>query len=116
MKKQKAGTPDLRAKLAKDVVDKVMALLKDQGHAPDKSIVEKKTDDAIDDFVAQWYEVSLEAIELKDGEADFVTDDDIDDPELILEAKRRVIKELYEEPPDDFNINIARNIIEETGG
>ncbi len=113
MKKQKEGTPDLRPKLMADGVKKVLALLKSQGHAPGKPLVEKRTGDAIDDFVAQWYEVSLEAIELMDGEADFVTDDEIDDPELIQEAKRRVIKELYETPPEDFYDNIARSIMEE---
>ncbi|HOW54537.1 MAG TPA: hypothetical protein PLR60_07750 [Syntrophorhabdaceae bacterium] len=116
MKKQKAETPDMRDKLTKDVIGKVTALLKGQGCTPDKSMVEKKTGEAIDDFVAQWYEVSLEAIELKDGEADFITDDEIDNPELIQEAKRRVIKELFEEPPDDFHNNIAQNIMEEIGG
>ncbi|OPY01129.1 MAG: hypothetical protein A4E61_01764 [Syntrophorhabdus sp. PtaB.Bin184] len=109
MKKQKVGTPDLRDKLVTDTVKKVMALLKNKGQEPDKTTVERTTIEAIDDFVAQWYEVSLEAIELKDGEADFVTDDDLDDPELIHEAKLRVIKELYEEPPEDFYETIAQS-------
>lgn len=113
MAKQKVGTPDLREKLVGEVVKNVSALLKNQGYTPDKALVEKRTNDAIDDFVAQWYEVSLEAIELMDGGADFVTDDEIDDPELIQEAKRRVIKELYEEPPDNFNDDIVNCIIED---
>lgn len=108
-KKHKGGTPDLRDKLVSDVVKKVMALLKSKGYQPDKAIVEKTTNAAIDDFVAQWYEISLEAIELKDGEADFVTDDELDDPELIQEAKLRVIKELYEETPEDFYETIAQS-------
>jgi phosphosulfolactate synthase (CoM biosynthesis protein A) len=110
-KKQKGGTPDLRDKLVSEVVKKVMALLKAKGYEPDKTVVERTANDAIDDFIAQWYEVSLEAIELKDGEADFVTDDEIDDPELIKEAKRRVIKELYEEPPEDFFETIVQSAI-----
>lgn len=109
MKKQKVGTPDLRDKLVTDTVKKVMALLKSKGQEPDKAVVEKTTNEAIDDFVAQWYEVSLEAIELKDGEADFVTDDELDDPELIHEAKLRVIRDLYEEPPEDFYETIAQS-------
>lgn len=111
MKKQKGGTPDLRDKLVTEVVKKVMALLKTRGYEPDRTMIEKTANEAIDDFVAQWYEVSLEAIELKDGEADFVTDDEIDDPELIQEAKRRVIKELYEEPPEDFYETIMQSAI-----
>jgi hypothetical protein len=111
MKKQKGGTPDLRDKLVTEVVKKVMALLKTRGYEPDRTVIEKTANEAIDDFVAQWYEVSLEAIELKDGEADFVTDDEIDDPELIQEAKRRVIKELYEEPPEDFYETIVQSAI-----
>ena len=108
MKKQKVGTPDLRDKLVSEAVKKVMALLQGKGYKPDKTLIEKTANEAIDDFVAQWYEVSLEAIEIKDGEADFVTDDDLDDPELIQEAKLRVIKELYEEPPEDFFETIAQ--------
>ncbi|MBP7527733.1 MAG: hypothetical protein KA801_07405 [Syntrophorhabdaceae bacterium] len=111
MKKQKGGTPDLRDKLVAEVVRKVMALLKSKGYEPERAAIEKTANEAIDDFVAQWYEVSLEAIELKDGEADFVTDDEIDDPELIQEAKRRVIKELYEEPPEDFFETIVQSAI-----
>jgi hypothetical protein len=88
-----------------------MALLKSKGQEPDRTMVEKTTNEAIDDFVAQWYEVSLEAIELKDGEADFVTDEELDDPELIHEAKLRVIKELYEEPPEDFYETIAQSAV-----
>jgi len=111
MKKQKGGTPDFRDKLVAEVVKKVMTLLKSRGYEPDRTVIEKTANEAIDDFVAQWYEVSLEAIELKDGEADFVTDDEIDDPELIQEAKRRVIKELYEEPPEDFYETIVQSAI-----
>jgi hypothetical protein len=109
MKKQKEGTVDLRARLVSDVVKKVTALVKEKGQRPEQSVIEKIANEAIDNFVEQWYEVSLEAIELKDGEADFVTDDEIDDPELIEEAKARVIKDLYEEPPEDFYENIAQD-------
>ena len=108
MKKQKGGTPDLRDKLVSDAVKKVMALLATRGYTSDKAIVQDMTNKAIDDFVAQWYEVSLEAIELRDGEADFVTDE-VDDPELIQEAKLRVIKELYEDAPEDFYETIAQS-------
>lgn len=107
--KKKEGTPDLRPKLVSDVIKNVTSLLKEKGHEPDKAVIERIANQAIDDFVAQWYEVSLEAIELRDGEADFVTDDEIDDPELIQEAKLRIIKELYEAPPEDFYENIAQN-------
>ena len=110
--KKKEGTPDLRTKLVSEVVKNVALLLKEKGHEPDKAVIEQIANQAIDEFVAQWYEVSLEAIELKDGEADFVTDEEIDDPELIEEAKLRIIKELYEEPPEDFYQNIAENAIE----
>ena len=108
MKKQKGGTPDLRNKLVSEVVKKVMTRLAAGGYEPDKAVVEDRTNKAIDDFVAQWYEVSLEAIELRDGEADFVTDE-VDDPELIQEAKLRVIKELYEDAPEDFYETIAQS-------
>ena len=110
--KKKEGTPDLRTKLVSEVVKNVALLLKEKGHEPDKAVIEQIANQAIDEFVAQWYEVSLEAIELKDGEADFVTDEEIDDPELIEEAKLRIIKELNEEPPEDFYQNIAENAIE----
>ncbi len=109
--KKKEGTTDLRPKLVSNVIKNVSLLLKEKGHEPDKTVIEQIVNQAIDEFVAQWYEVSLEAIELKDGEADFVTDDEIDDPELIEEAKLRIIKELYEEPPEDFYENIAENVI-----
>lgn len=105
--KKKEGTKDLRPKLVSNVIENVSLLLKEKGHEPDNTVIEQIVNQAIDEFVAQWYEVSLEAIELKDGEADFVTDDEIDDPELIEEAKLRIIKELYEEPPEDFYENIA---------
>jgi len=110
MKKQKGGTADLRNKLVSEVVKKVMARLAAGGYEPDKAIVEDRTNKAIDDFVAQWYEVSLEAIELRDGEADFVTDE-IDDPELIQEARQRVIKELYEDAPEDFYETIVQSTL-----
>lgn len=109
--KKKEGTPDLRPKLVDDVIRNVGALLQEKGHESDKAAIEEIANQAIDEFVEQWYEVSLEAIQLKDGEADFITDDEIDDPELIEEAKLRVIKELYEEPPEDFCRNIAEGII-----
>ena len=109
--KKKEGTTDLRPKLVSNVIKNVSLLLKEKGHEPDKAVIEQIANQAIDEFVAQWYEVSLEAIELKDGEADFITDDEIDDPELIEEAKLRIIKELYEEPPEDFYENIAENAI-----
>lgn len=109
--KKKEGTPDLRPKLVGDAIKNVAALLQEKGHEPDKAAIEEIANQAIDEFVEQWYEVSLEAIQLKDGEADFITDDEIDDPELIEEAKLRIIKELYEEPPEDFYRNIAESIV-----
>ena len=110
--KKKEGTDDLRPKLVTDTIKNVAALLKEKGYEPDKAVIEEVTNQAIDEYVEQWYEVSLEAIELKDGEADFVTDEEIDDPELIEEARLRIIKELYEEPPEDFYQNIAESIVD----
>lgn len=109
--KKKEGTTDLRPKLVSNIIKIVSLLLKEKGHEPDKAVIEQIANQAIDEFIAQWYEVSLEAIELKDGAADYITDDEIDDPELIEEAKLRIIKELYEEPPEDFYENIAENAV-----
>lgn len=110
--KKKEGTPDLRPKLVTNIIKNVSLLLKQNGHEPDKDLIEDVANQAIDEFVEQWYEVSLEAMELKDGEADFVTDEEIDDPELMEEAKLRIIKELYEEPPEDFYQDIADSIMD----
>ncbi len=110
--KKKEGTPDLRPKLVTDAIKNVAVLLKEKGYGPDKAVIEEVVNQAIDEYVEQWYEVSLEAIELKDGEADFVTDEEIDDPDLIEEARLRIIKELYEEPPEDFYRNIAESIMD----
>ena len=110
--KKKEGTTDLRPKLVADAIKNVAALLKEKGYEPDKAVIEEVANQAIDEYVEQWYEVSLEAMELKDGEADFVTDEEIDDPELIEEARLRIIKELYEEPPEDFYENIADAIVD----
>ncbi|MEN6614938.1 MAG: hypothetical protein ABFD12_00125 [Syntrophorhabdus sp.] len=109
--KKKEVAPDLRVKLVSDVIEKVAALLKEKGRNPDNAVIENLTNEAIDRFVEEWYEVSLEAIQLKDGEADFVTDEEIDDPELIEEAKSRVLRDLYEEPPEDFYDKIAQNVM-----
>ena len=108
--KKKEDTPDLRQKLLNEVVKNVGSLLREKGIEPEGGALLQLANQAIDEFVAQWYEVSLEAIELRDGEADFITDDEIDDPELIKEAKLRVIKELYEDTPEDFYRNIAENV------
>lgn len=110
--KKKEGTPDLRPKLVTEAIKSVAALLKKKGYEPDKTVIEEVANQAIDEWIEQWYEVSLEAMELKDGEADFVTDEEIDDPELMEEAKLRIIKELYEEPPEDFYENIAESIVD----
>ena len=110
--KKKEGTTDLRPKLVADAIKNVAVLLKEKGYEPDKAVIEEVANQAIDEYVEQWYEVSLEAMELKDGEADFVTDEEIDDPELIEEARLRIIKELYEEPPEDFYENIADAIVD----
>ncbi len=110
--KKKEGTQDLRPKLVTNIIKNVSLLLKQNGHEPDKDVIEGVANQAIDEFVEQWYEVSLEAMELKDGEADFVTDEEIDDPELVEEAKLRIIKELYEEPPEDFYQDIAGSIMD----
>ena len=106
-----AGTRDFRPKVIDNALKNVALLLEEKGHEPDKSVIERIANLAIDEFIEQWYEVSLEAMELKDGEVDFVTDDEIDDPELIKEARLRIVKELYEEPPEDFYRNIAGYIM-----
>lgn len=109
--KKKEDIPDLRARLVSDVMKKVTALLEEKGRNTDTAAIENVANEAIDRFVEEWYEVSLEALQLKDGEADFITDEEIDDPELIAEAKSRVLKELYEEPPEDFYDKIAQNVM-----
>ena len=106
-----ARTPDFRPKVINNAIEKVAPLLEEKGHKPDRVVIEHVANLAIDEFIEQWYEVSLEAMELKDGEVDFVTDDEIDDPELIKEARLRIVKELYEEPPEDFYRNIAGYIM-----
>ncbi len=52
-----------------------------------------------------------EAMDLMEGGADFVTDEEIDDPELIAEAKRRVVKNMYEERPPGLHESIMASII-----
>lgn len=112
MKKgQKGGTSDVRNKLTNDMVSNVEKLCKIEGYKPHKTLINKYVETAIDDYIQDWYEVSLEAMALMEGGADFVTDEEIDDPELINEAKRRVVKNMYEERPPGLNDNIAASII-----
>jgi hypothetical protein len=112
MKKgQKGGTSDVRNKLTNDMVSNVEKLCKKEGYKPNKTLINKYVETAIDDYIQDWYEVSLEAMALMEGGADFVTDEEIDDPELINEAKRRVVKNMYEERPPGLNDNIAASII-----
>jgi hypothetical protein len=87
MKKQlKGGTVDLRNKLTNDMVSDIEQLCNKEGYKPHKTLINQYVGAAIDDYVLDWYEVSLEAMDLMEGGADFVTDEEIDDPELINEA------------------------------
>lgn len=110
-KQQKGGTSDVRNKLTNDMGSNVEKLCKKEGYSPHKTLINKYVETAIDDYIQDWYEVSLEAMALMEGGADFVTDEEIDDPELINEAKRRVVKNMYEERPPGLNDNIAASII-----
>lgn len=110
-KQQKGGTSDLRNKLTNDMVSSIEKLCKKEGYKPDKALIVQHVETAIDDYVLDWYEVSLEAMSLMEGGADFVTDEEIDDPELIDEAKRRVIKNMYEERPPGLHESITASII-----
>ena len=110
-KQQKGGTVDLRNKLTNDMVSSIDKLCNKEGYSPQKTLINKHVEAAIDDYVLDWYEVSLEAMDLMEGGADFVTDEEIDDPELIKEAKRRVIKNMYEERPPGLHEHIAASII-----
>jgi hypothetical protein len=115
-KKQKGGTPDFRDKLTNDMVLRVEEICKEQGHTADKDLIKKQVNITINEYVEDWYEVSLEAIQMMDGGADFVTDEEINDPELIKEAKLRVIKCIYEERPPGIHEHVAEVVIQEIGG
>ena len=89
------------------MVSNIEKLCNKEGYNPDKTLINKYVEAAIDDYILDWYEVSLEAMDLMEGGADFVTDEEIDDPELIKEAKRRVVKNMYEERPPGLHEHIA---------
>jgi len=110
-KQQKGGTADLRNKLKNDMVSNIEKLCNKEGYSPHKTLINKYVEAAIDDYILDWYEVSLEAMDLMEGGADFVTDEEIDDPELIIEAKRRVVKNMYEEKPPGLYEHIVASII-----
>jgi len=110
-KQQKGGTADLRGKLINDMVSNVVKLCNNDGYTPDKILIKKYVETAVDHYISDWYEVSLEAMDLMEGGADFVTDEEIDDPELIKEAKRRIVKTMYEERPPGLHEHIAASII-----
>jgi phosphosulfolactate synthase (CoM biosynthesis protein A) len=110
-KQQKGGTADLRSKLIKDMVSNVEKLCNNDGYTADKTLINKYVQTAVDHYIKDWYEVSLEAMDLMEGGADFVTDEKIDDPELIKEAKRRIVKVMYEERPTGLQEHIAASII-----
>jgi hypothetical protein len=110
-KQQKGGTEDLRNKLTDDMISSIEKLCNGEGYNPHKSLLNKYVEAAVDEYVQDWYEVSLEAMDLMEGGADFVTDDEIDDPELIKEAKLRVIKNMYEERPPGLHELIMASII-----
>jgi hypothetical protein len=110
-KQQKGGTADLRSKLISNMVSSVEKLCNNDGYKPDKTLINKYVKTAIDHYVGDWYEVSLEAMDLMEGAADFITDEKIDDPELIKEAKRRIVKTIYEERPPGLEEHIAASVI-----
>jgi hypothetical protein len=110
-KQQKGGTADLRTKLTNDMISDIGKLCNKEGYSPHKTLINKHVEAAIDVYVLDWYEISLEAMDLMEGGADFVTDEEIDDPELIKEAKRRVIKNMYEERPPGLHELITTSII-----
>ncbi|HOE16827.1 MAG TPA: hypothetical protein PLX02_08905 [Syntrophorhabdaceae bacterium] len=112
MTKQKGFTPDVRPKLVNDIISKIEKICTDKGCRPDKELIQQHVERAIDQYVEEWYEVSLEAIELQDGDADYTTDE-FNDEELILEARLRVIKDLYEDRPPDMHNKIADSVIKE---
>ncbi|HEX2965359.1 MAG TPA: hypothetical protein VHO84_06220 [Syntrophorhabdaceae bacterium] len=112
MKKQsKGGTADFRDELISDMTADVARLCAEKGYNPDKAVVISYVQSAIDNYVNDWYEVSLEAMDMMDGGADFTTDEEIEDPDVIQEAKRRVIKAMYEERPPGLHGTVAASII-----
>jgi hypothetical protein len=110
-KQQKEGTSDLRNKLTSDMVSKIERLCNNEGYHPERAFINQYVEAAVDNYIRDWYEVSLEAMDLMEGGADFVTDEEIDDPELIKEAKRRVVKNMYEERPPGLHESITASII-----
>jgi len=110
MTRQKGLTPDVKPKLINDMISKIEEICKDKGCMADKQLIQPYVERAIDEYVEEWYEVSLEAIELQDGDADYATDE-FDDDELIREARLRVIKDLYEDRPQNMHQQIAESVI-----
>ncbi len=102
----------MRPKLINDMVLKIEKICKDRGCQSDKELIQRHVERAIDDYVKEWYEVSLEAIELQDGDADYTTDE-FNDEELIQEARLRVIRDLYEDRPQNMHQQIAESVIKE---
>ena len=112
MKKQsQGGTADFRDELISDMTAEIERRCVEQGYSPDKDLIVSYVHNAIDNYVEDWYEVSLEAMDMMDGGADFVTDEEIQDPEVVQEAKRRVIKAMYEERPPGLHGTVAASII-----
>ncbi|MBP6940750.1 MAG: hypothetical protein KBB65_03170 [Syntrophorhabdaceae bacterium] len=109
---KKGFTPDVRPKLSNDMASSIEEICKDRGCRPDKELIRQQVERAIDGYVEEWYEVSLEAIELQDGDADYTTDE-FNDEELIQEARLRVIKDLYDERPQDMHQQIADSVMQE---
>jgi len=112
MTRQKGFTPDVRPKLSNDMISKIEKICKDKGCPMDKELIQRAVERAIDEYVEEWYEVSLEAIELQDGDADYATDE-FEDDELIQEARLRVIKDLYEDRPQNMHQQIADSVMRE---
>jgi len=93
------------------MVASILKLCNDEGYNPDKGLINRYVDKAIDDYIRDWYDISLEAMDLMEGGADFVTDEEIDDPEVIKEVKRRIVKTMFEERPQGLHEHIAASII-----
>lgn len=98
------------------MVAKVVIICKGQGFTVGKTLVIRHVISAIDQYIDDWYEVSLEAMDLMEGGADYVTDEEIDDPEVIKEVKLRIVKNMYEERPDKIHEQIAKSVMEDTDG
>lgn len=93
------------------MVTNIQKLCNKEGYSPDKRLINQHVDMAIDNYIQNWYDISLEAMDFMEGGADFVTDEEIDDPEIIKEVKRRIVKTMLEERPSGLHEHIAASVI-----